>query len=266
MSSKDGEDNKNKRSYYDKFKNIEDANQQPVFKKWKNRQFVLGNNQRNDIEKEKNAEIFEKALNYAIDIRKFEIELYWKRATYFWTFIAAAFTAYSFVYSRVDSGKEKEIFLLLFSCLGLLFSFSLFLVNKGSKYWQDNWERHVDLLEDKVIGPLYKIIVEPPEIDKNGWLNWITNPAPYSVSKINQLLSLIISVFWLLLVLHSAGIMYFFDCFKLDWFFNWFESSCFKFNGSKLLLIIIACISIYLLSFKTKSNHTKKTTNMTKIR
>jgi lipopolysaccharide export LptBFGC system permease protein LptF len=34
------------------------------------------------------------ALNHALDIRKFEIELYWKRAAYFWTFIAAAFAGY----------------------------------------------------------------------------------------------------------------------------------------------------------------------------
>ncbi|TQP38712.1 hypothetical protein FLM09_19635 [Vibrio cholerae] len=30
------------------------------------------------------------ALDYALDIRKFEIELYWKRATYFWALIAVA--------------------------------------------------------------------------------------------------------------------------------------------------------------------------------
>ena len=33
-------------------------------------------------------------LAFAADIRKFEIELYWKRATYYWTFIAAAFAGY----------------------------------------------------------------------------------------------------------------------------------------------------------------------------
>jgi hypothetical protein len=34
------------------------------------------------------------ALKYAHDIRKFEIDLYWRRAAYFWTFIGAAFAAY----------------------------------------------------------------------------------------------------------------------------------------------------------------------------
>ena len=36
----------------------------------------------------------DKALTYALEIRKFEIELYWKRATYFWTFIGASLVAF----------------------------------------------------------------------------------------------------------------------------------------------------------------------------
>ena len=35
----------------------------------------------------------------ALDIRKFEIDLYWKRAAYFWTFIAAAFGAYFLMFN-----------------------------------------------------------------------------------------------------------------------------------------------------------------------
>jgi Na+/melibiose symporter-like transporter len=78
-----------------------------------------------------------KALTLALDIRKFEIELYWKRATYFWTFIAAAFAAYAIVYSRADS-KDDPWLLLVFSCLGFLFSSAWYLVNRGSKFWQNN--------------------------------------------------------------------------------------------------------------------------------
>ena len=40
------------------------------------------------------------ALDQALDIRKFEIELYWKRTAYFWTLITAAFAGY-FVILRV---------------------------------------------------------------------------------------------------------------------------------------------------------------------
>ncbi|MDP3063542.1 MAG: hypothetical protein Q8O40_10115 [Chloroflexota bacterium] len=38
-----------------------------------------------------------KALEYALDVRKFEIGLYWSRATYFWTLITAAFAGHAYV-------------------------------------------------------------------------------------------------------------------------------------------------------------------------
>ncbi|WP_442777331.1 RipA family octameric membrane protein [Sphaerotilus montanus] len=88
----------------------------------------------------------EKALDLALDIRKFEIELYWKRATYFWTFIAAALAGYAVVYKDGESNSNAWLS-LLFSSLGLTFSTAWYLVNRGSKFWQNNWERHVDLLE-----------------------------------------------------------------------------------------------------------------------
>ena len=53
----------------------------------------------------------EKALEIALDIRKFEIDLYWKRAAYFWTFIAAAFAGFSALRTSSDP------FLLYLICL-----------------------------------------------------------------------------------------------------------------------------------------------------
>ncbi|WP_440939795.1 RipA family octameric membrane protein, partial [Klebsiella michiganensis] len=36
-------------------------------------------------------------------------------------------------------------FSLLLSSMGSVFTLSWFLVNRGSKYWQENWENHLDL-------------------------------------------------------------------------------------------------------------------------
>lgn len=138
----------------------------------------------------------EKALDLALDIRKFEIELYWKRATYFWTFIGAALAGYALVYQT--AGGDNSWLLLVLSSLGLLFSVAWYLVNRGSKFWQNNWERHVDLLEDQVVGPLYKTIAHGV-----GSKNPLTAPGQYSVSKINQILSVFISLFWMLLIFKS---------------------------------------------------------------
>jgi len=132
---------------------------------------------------------YKKALELSLDIRKFEIELYWKRATYFWTFIGVAFAGYGLAYKA--TGDSSQWITLVFSCLGLLFSVAWYFVNSGSKFWQNNWERQVDIFEDEVIGPLYKTIVKDPNKP-----NILTSGRQYSVSRINQILSFFISLFW----------------------------------------------------------------------
>lgn len=142
------------------------------------------------------------ALKYALEIRKFEIDLYWKRATYFWTFIAAAMAGYFLI--QKSEGPSNSFLSIVIGCLGFVFSFAWFWVNKGSKYWQENWENHVDLIEDFVVGPLYKIVTERPEEDnKKRFKNFIIGPAPYSVSKINQIISLFVTILWAVLIFHA---------------------------------------------------------------
>lgn len=130
------------------------------------------------------------ALKYALDIRKFEIDLYWKRATYFWAFIAASYTGYFALLNKNDK------VLLFIGFLGFLFSYSWYFVNRGSKFWQNNWEKHVDYLENEIIGNLNKTV---RFCKKSNFINPIAE-YPISVTKINQLLSFIISLSWLFLV------------------------------------------------------------------
>jgi hypothetical protein len=146
----------------------------------------------------------EKALEHALDIRKFEIELYWKRASYFWTFIGATFAGYAAIQTLNDIDTRNDLSVLL-SCLGLLLSFGWFCANKASKRWQENWENHVDLLEDGITGPLYKTLVSKPAPDKLFQkIKWaISGPAELSVSKINQLISLFVTLMWLLILWRS---------------------------------------------------------------
>lgn len=86
----------------------------------------------------------EKALEHAMDIREFEIDLYWKRATYFWTFIGASLAGYAAVQASSTIPDKSDLSVML-SCLGIVLSFGWFCVNCGSKQWQENWENHVDL-------------------------------------------------------------------------------------------------------------------------
>lgn len=103
----------------------------------------------------------ERAFNKAWETRNFEIEMYWKRATYFWAFIASTFVGYfalvgSASYKKPDPYAHAEVFFLV--CIGFVLSYAWLLTNIGSKSWQRHWEVHVDLLENEFTGPLYKIV------------------------------------------------------------------------------------------------------------
>ena len=139
-----------------------------------------------------------RAYELALEIRQFEIELYWKRATYFWTLLAATFVGY-FALASSDKSVVHPGLLFLVSCIGLVLSTSWYLVNRGSKYWQENWERHVDSLEDEFAGPLYKTTISNEQYF--WWKFW--GGYPFSVSKVNQLTSLFIAVVWLALAIFS---------------------------------------------------------------
>lgn len=171
-----------------------------------------------------------KALEQALDIRKFEIDLYWKRATYFWTFIAA--TLAGFVAIQASSSTNKTDLSVLLCNLGIVFSFGWLCVNRGSKHWQENWEKHVDMLEDQVIGPLYKVILSRGRPKGPGeWaVHLLTGPSPISVSKINQLISLFVTIMWLGLLLYSL------PPFSCESPMNWYYVGI-------IALTVLACIA-----------------------
>lgn len=121
----------------------------------------------------------EKAYEAASDVRKFEIGLFWQRAAYFWAFITVVYTAYFKVLTEIYEKQHGYLPLIILSLLGLFFSFSWFLTSKASKHWQENWELHLDLLEDEVTGPLYKTYLAEKS---------------YSVSKVNIYAGFIVSV------------------------------------------------------------------------
>ena len=137
----------------------------------------------------------DEALKCALDIRKFEIELYWKRASYFWVLIGAALVAYVAVLTK-GSNHVAELSVVI-SCLGFIFSCAWLAVNKGSKFWQENWEKHVDMLEDKKIGSLYKIVFN----NNQSFLS--LGGGAFSVSKINLIVSFYVVSLWFLLLVAS---------------------------------------------------------------
>jgi hypothetical protein len=136
-------------------------------------------------------------IERAYDIRKFEIDLYWKRAVYFWGFIVASFTALFIV---CDNSKHYSPYLRLIVCsIGFIFSLSWYLINRGSKFWQENWEGVIDMLESRTNRPLYRINLLK---DSPTPFNEPFSRYPYSVSRINIIVSLFVCAIWLCLFIH----------------------------------------------------------------
>jgi hypothetical protein len=132
----------------------------------------------------------EAALTRAYRLRDFEIEHYWKRGTYFWTLQGAIFIALGVLWrERI----EVNVVMVALSGLGVLTAVANALAALGSKFWQENWESHIDMLEDEVDGRLHKTVWL-----RNGMLR-------FSVSGINQLLSVCFIVFWIIVTLYIVS-------------------------------------------------------------
>jgi len=130
----------------------------------------------------------EKRLEIAIATREFEIDLFWKRSIFFWGFISVAFVGYA---ALRTANSDLAI---VVACFGMVCSSAWTLLNRGSKYWQENWEAKVERYEVNVTGPLFA--VQEPVQRKGRWLQ----ARRYSVSKLLIALSDYVLIMWLALV------------------------------------------------------------------
>jgi hypothetical protein len=144
----------------------------------------------NDRERERQRKWFD----VAVATRQFEIDLYWRRALFFWGFIAAAFVAFGTL-----EGKSPALSLLV-SGFGMVCSLAWSLANRGSKYWQEQWESRIESAEDDITGPLFKR-QEPPQ--KKGW--WLSGRR-YSVSKLAIAVSDYVFLVWVAVFLRGVWI------------------------------------------------------------
>lgn len=144
-----------------------------------------------------------KALEIALDHRKFEIELYWKRSAAFWLFVTAIAAALGFTIGGTGQGsypmgpEARQGAAFALSCAGSVVSGAWWLTNASSKFWQRTWEARVYILEQAVLGPLYgNILLHSREV----------NGSHYSVLVINQWVSAYIGFVFLLAAVYFSGI------------------------------------------------------------
>ena len=160
--------------------------------------FDFNKSNNDEIEKMKNA------IDKAWETRDFEIKLYWQRALYFWGFIALAFYA-PFAILNLEQDFisypiiNKFFFVTIVCILGSFLSFAWYLANRGSKYWQENWERWIYILEKYKYGKLYSTTFDEKDIDTS-----IIGAGRYSLSRINIIISLIITIAWFLAAVFAS--------------------------------------------------------------
>lgn len=172
-------------------------------------------------EEEIESQIYRAALEVALDTRKFEIGLYWQRTRYFFdAFLAlGGFSLILTLLGLCNKVEQDLIYALLITveCVGIVAAFAWVCANKGSKYWQVNWEKYVDALGRKFIGPLFQHPIDPTS----------NNEKRYSVSKVNLTLSWYIFGVWLAILLLTI----------IAWCFSSECSPCKEWSKPCLLLI-----------------------------
>lgn len=127
------------------------------------------------------------ALERAHAIREFEIDLYWKRANYFWLLQAAVFAAVGLTWK--NGGATSQILPIGLTSLGVVTAWAGWLASQGAKFWQRNWEHHIDMLEEEFEGNLYKTVY----VNLTG--------ARRSLTGVSESLALCFTIFWIVVLI-----------------------------------------------------------------
>lgn len=142
-------------------------------------------------------------LDLAMDIRNSKIELYLKRATCLWAFIFVFFVVYcqtipeTHCEGNIDAGWIANYAIIIG---GYLFSLGLYFVNKVSKFWLKNWEKHIDILSQELHDPLFRLMGCNKYYTLNHEQSYL-----YYVFKINRFISLLICILWFGLIVLRTG-------------------------------------------------------------
>lgn len=145
-----------------------------------------------------NADVMKAAFDVAHDNRKLEIQLFWQRSLFFWGFVAAALLGYGAAY------KDHSNLALVFALFGLVCSVVWSAGNRGSKYWQEYWEKKVTFFQHYSTGNIFY-----DRDPKTAKIYDVYAPRRMSVSKLTMAMSDYAVVLWLALIGHWTALRYF---------------------------------------------------------
>jgi hypothetical protein len=178
-------------------------------------------------------------LNIAWQNWRTEIQTYWQRALYFFGFISIVGAGY--IKLKMDTAETMSLLPLLLSMLLTLLAFIWYLSNRGSKFWQNNWEQHIMNLESGKNNLMSDVL------QRSSYSSKLLGAYPVSPYKANTLVSLIIFLFGCLCVIYEVCAL-----FQIDFYFT------------KLAIILVIPFVWFIikipsiLKFKTQSNKIKK--------
>lgn len=138
--------------------------------------------------------ILKEAYDKAHVMRSFEIDLFWKRAGYCFTIIAALIALCGGLISAyIKEGEEKFLFVILFiSFVGVIFTIlSEFMVSAGES-WKKNWELHISMLEPLFSGHIYST-------------HLVSNRSRLSITRITSSFFLVMYACWLGIIIFITG-------------------------------------------------------------
>ena len=170
-------------------------------------------------EEEIKSQIYRAALEVALD---------WQRTRYFFdAFLALG--GFSLILTLLGlCGKVEQdlIYTLLITveCVGIVAASAWVCANRGSKYWQVNWEQYVDVLGEDFIGPLFQHPIDPKKNKKKR----------YSVSNVNLTLSRYVLGVWLAILVLTI----------VAWCFSSECSLCKEWSKTCLLLIFSGVVIV----------------------
>ena len=134
--------------------------------------------------------------NYGINIyekifelRKFEIENFWKRTLFFWGTITIIYAGYF--------SASLGHFQIIITLIGVLFNIVFSLSTRGSKYWQEHWESIAVVYENELDFKLFR--TETSYLINTHNKSIYTKPYRFSVSKLTMLLSDLSVITWIIL-------------------------------------------------------------------
>lgn len=175
-----------------------------------------------------------------LELRKFEIENFWKRTLFFWGTIALIYAGFF----KTDL-KDYQIIIPL---IGLLFNIIFSLSTRGSKYWQEHWETMAAVYENELKFDFFTY--ETKGIIRKKSKSFFTRPYRFSVSKLTMLLSDLSVLLWIFLWIQQLAILFKESKIKLEPFSQNTEIHWFTVGILAIHIILIG----YFIAFTISGN------------